>query len=217
MKRTLLLLATAAMFAACAEKPAATLKEAFENDFYIGTAMNVQQIFEIDKAESELVARHFSAIVAENCMKSEEIHPEKNRYFFDEADAFVAFGEKHGMFITGHTLVWHSQLAPWFPYNEAGEMTYTSIYGTVKAVIAKLVAPYDGKTYTNLVFDGELEDSNKVISAQDTWSNATLTLDANGFGFCTSYPYRGFTQISMVDPATGRINITIYDIIFVIQ
>ena len=94
-------------------------------------------------------------------------------------------------------------------------MTYTSIYGTVKAVIAKLVAPYDGKTYTNLVFDGELEDSNKVISAQDTWSNATLTLDANGFGFCTSYPYRGFTQISMVDPATGRINITIYDIISV--
>ena len=98
-------------------------------------------------------------------------------------------------------------------YNAAGLMTYTSEYGTVERVIAKLVAPYDGKTYANLVFDGELEESNKVVTAQDTWSNATLTLDANGFGFCTSYPYRGFTQITMVDAETGRINITIYDII----
>lgn len=146
MKRTLLLLATAAMFAACAEKPAATLKEAFENDFYIGTAMNVQQILEIDKAESELVAHHFSAIVAENCMKSEEIHPEKNRYFFDEADAFVAFGEKHGMFITGHTLVWHSQLAPWFPYNDAGEkVSREEMVARLKDHISTVVGRYKGR------------------------------------------------------------------------
>ena len=109
--------------------------------------------------------------------------------------------------------VWTATETTAATYNAAGLMTYTSEYGTVERVIAKLVAPYDGKTYANLVFDGELEDSNKVVTAQDTWSNATLTLDANGFGFCTSYPYRGFTQITMVDAETGRINITIYDII----
>ena len=108
--------------------------------------------------------------------------------------------------------VWTATVTTPATYNAAGVMTYSSIYGTVEAAITKLVAPYDGKTYTNLVFDGELEDSNKVVVAQDTWSNATLTLDANGFGFCTSYPYRGFTQITMVDAATGRIDITIYDI-----
>ena len=109
--------------------------------------------------------------------------------------------------------VWTATETTAATYNAAGLMTYTSEYGTVERVIAKLVAPYDGKTYANLVFDGELKDSNKVVTAQDTWSNATLTLDANGFGFCTSYPYRGFTQITMVDAETGRINITIYDII----
>ncbi|MBQ8414299.1 MAG: InlB B-repeat-containing protein [Clostridia bacterium] len=108
--------------------------------------------------------------------------------------------------------VWTATVATPATYNEAGVMTYSSIYGTVDVAIAKLVAPYDGKTYTNLVFDGELEESNKVVTAQDTWSNATLTLDANGFGFCTSYPYRGFTQIRMVDAETGRIDIVIYDI-----
>ena len=108
--------------------------------------------------------------------------------------------------------VWTATIATPATYNEAGVMTYTSEYGTVERVIAKLVAPYDGKTYTNLVFDGELEDSNKAVTAQDTWSNATLTLDANGFGYCVSYPYRGFTQIRMVDAETGRIDIVIYDI-----
>ena len=111
--------------------------------------------------------------------------------------------------------VWTANVVSAATYNEAGSMTYTSVYGTVTVAIAKLVAPYDGKTYTNLVFDGELEDSNKVVNAQDTWGNATLTLDENGFGFCQSYPYRGFTQITMVDAETGRINITIYDILTV--
>ena len=112
------------------------------------------------------------------------------------------------------TTVWTAEVTTLATYNAKGEMTYTSLlYGTYTAEIAKLVAPYDGKTYANLVFDGELEDSNKVTVAQDTWSGATLTLDENGFGFCTSYPYRGFTQITMVDPETGRINVTIYDII----
>ena len=109
--------------------------------------------------------------------------------------------------------VWTATVVSAANYNEAGLTKYESEYGVVEVVVAKLVAPYDGKTYTNLVFDGELEDSNKVVVAQDTWSNATLTLDANGFGFCTSYPYRGFTQITMVDAATGKIDITIYAIV----
>ena len=109
--------------------------------------------------------------------------------------------------------VWTATVIEPATYNEAGLKSYSSIYGEVNVAITKLVAPYDGKAYTNLVFDGEIDNTNKVISAEDTWSGATLVLDENGFGFCTSFPYRGFTQITMVDPETGRINITIYDII----
>ena len=146
MKRNLMLLATAAILTACAEKPATTLKEAFEDKFYIGTAMNVPQILGLDKEGAALTAEHFSAIVAENCMKSEEIHPEKDRYFFDEADAFVAFGEEHGMFITGHTLVWHSQLSPWFPYDEAGnKVSREEMIARLKDHISTVVGRYKGR------------------------------------------------------------------------
>ena len=109
------------------------------------------------------------------------------------------------------TSVWTATVIEAPDYNKAGMASYASEYGTLEAAVAKLVAPYDGKTYSNLIFDGELEDSNKAVSAQDTWSGVTITLDANGFGYCQSYPYRGFTQITMVDAETGRINITIYD------
>ena len=58
--------------------------------------------------------KHFNSIVAENAMKSANIHPEENRYYWDDADAFVKLGEDNGMFIIGHCLVWHSQCSPWF-------------------------------------------------------------------------------------------------------
>ena len=114
--------------------------------------------------------------------------------------------------VLGDTGVWTATETVVADYNKAGLMTYTSEFGKVEVVVAKLVAPYDGKTYTNLVFEGTLEESNKVVGAQASWSGATLTLDENGFGYSSAYPYRGFTKITMVDAATGRIDITIYEI-----
>lgn len=146
MKQILWLCAVVALFSACAERSATTLKEAFEDKFYIGTAMNMRQIRGEDSAGAAIAVAHFNAIVAENCMKSAEIHPEKDRYFFDEADAFVAFGEEHGMFITGHTLVWHSQLSPWFPYDEAGKkVSREEMIARLKDHISTVVGRYKGR------------------------------------------------------------------------
>jgi len=36
-----------------------------------------------------------------------------NGYSFEPADRYVEFGEKNGMFIVGHCLVWHSQTPRW--------------------------------------------------------------------------------------------------------
>ena len=51
--------------------------------------------------------RQFNSITAENVMKAESINPRPGVFNFGPADAFVAFGESNGMFIVGHTLVWH--------------------------------------------------------------------------------------------------------------
>jgi endo-1,4-beta-xylanase len=50
-------------------------------------------------------------------MKNGPMHPTENEYNFKDADAFVKFGVDNGLTITGHCLIWHSQLAPWFCYD----------------------------------------------------------------------------------------------------
>ena len=125
MRKILLsLLAGSAMaFSSCSEKAvseAPTVKSTFGDRFLIGAAVNTSQMNGTDTAGANVVKKHFNAIVAENCMKSEEIHPEKNRYYWGAADSLVNFGQENNIAVTGHCLIWHSQLAPWFPYDDEG-------------------------------------------------------------------------------------------------
>ena len=96
------------------------LKEAFADKFLIGTALNVPQITGQNPETMDVVREHFNAIVAENCMKSSRIQPEKAQFNFSLSDQFVKFGEKNDMSITGHTLIWHSQAPDWFFKDDEG-------------------------------------------------------------------------------------------------
>ncbi len=89
-----------------------SLKDAFKNDFLIGAALNATQIEEKDPEAKKFIPAQFNAISPENVLKCEVIHPGWNEYNFNLADKYVAYGQKHKMFIVGHTLIWHSQLAP---------------------------------------------------------------------------------------------------------
>jgi endo-1,4-beta-xylanase len=106
---------------AIAAKPPASLKEVYRDAFLMGTALNEEIVASEDPAAAEIVLRHFNSITAENVMKAEPINPEPGVYNFGPADAFVEFGEKHGMFIVGHTLVWHNQTPAWFFQDAQGE------------------------------------------------------------------------------------------------
>ena len=135
--------------AACSAPPQAelpSLKGCCGDRFLIGTALNAPQILGLDTAGIAVVRRHFNAIVAENCMKCEEIHPEEDRYDFELADRFVAFGEQHGMTVTGHCLIWHSQLAPWFCVDEAGnDVSPEVLKQRMHDHIATVVGRYKGR------------------------------------------------------------------------
>lgn len=87
-----------------------TLKQAFDENFFIGTALNTRQINETDESTNALIKAQFNAITAENVMKAENLHPKWGEYDFDAADKFVDYGRKNDMHIVGHTLIWHSQL-----------------------------------------------------------------------------------------------------------
>lgn len=108
MKRNVVFL-LACMFAMAGALPVSagstkTLKDVLGRYFLVGAAMNVDQIWNRTPDETNVVKNNFNSIVAENCMKGEEIHPEENRFFWDDADRFVKFGHDNGLAIIGHCL-----------------------------------------------------------------------------------------------------------------
>lgn len=135
------------------------MKDAYAGKFYIGTALNQGQITGRDTASIRVVKENFSAIVAENCMKIESIQPQEGVFDFDLADQFVEFGEKNGLFITGHTLMWHSQVPAWFFKDSQGnEVTREVLIERMKKHITTLVTRYKGRVKGWDVVNEAIED-----------------------------------------------------------
>lgn len=123
-----------------------SLKDAVGDQFLIGVALNTRQTSVGDSLSQNLVKRHFTAIVPENCMKMEVIHPEENRYDFSKADELVNFGISNGLVVTGHCLIWHSQLAPWFCVDKEGKPVSAEVLKKrMKEHIYTVVKRYKGK------------------------------------------------------------------------
>lgn len=136
-----------------------TVKDHFKNDFLIGAAIPVPHVSGLDPKADSVVSLHFNSVVAENCMKCEKIHPEADRYFWDDADAFVKYGEDRDMAVIGHCLVWHSQLAPWFPYDENGKYVSAEVLKErMKDHIYTIVGRYKGRIHGWDVVNEAIED-----------------------------------------------------------
>lgn len=97
------------------------LKNVYKDAFLIGAAVTPAITSGADKSSQDILLRHFNSITVENVMKAALINPEPGVYNYAPADEYVAFGEKHKMFIIAHTLVWHNQCPPWFFTNSAGK------------------------------------------------------------------------------------------------
>ena len=109
-----LALAGATQRSTASAQSATTLKDAYRDAFTIGAAINAATALGTDSATQRLVLREFNTITADNFQKAALVNPRPGEYDFRAGDAFVALGERHAMFIVGHTLVWHNQTPPWF-------------------------------------------------------------------------------------------------------
>lgn len=122
------------------------LKDVFKDNFLIGSAINQYQVAGEDTVALNLVKKHFNTVVAENVMKSQEISPEKGIYDWKLADEFVDWGTKNDMFVVGHCLVWHSQMAPWLVYDQDGKyVTPEVLRQNLHDYITAVVSRYKGK------------------------------------------------------------------------
>ena len=160
------------------------LKDVFKENFLIGTALNVNQILEKDSVQSALIATEFSSVTPENVMKSLLIHPQRDTFNFEMPDKLVALAEKNNMHIQGHTLVWHSQLSPFFK-----EITdSTEMVEVLTNHINTIVGRYKGKINAWDVVNEALNDDGTL--------RKTVFLDVLG----DDYLSLAFKLAEKVDP-----------------
>jgi len=123
-----------------------TLRTAFKDAFLVGAALNAAQFSGRDTLGAALVAAHFSSITPENVLKWQSVHARPGTYDFAAPDRYVAFGERHGMFIVGHTLVWHNQTPRWVFQDSSGNpVSRDTLLARLRDHIHTVVGRYRGR------------------------------------------------------------------------
>lgn len=144
------------------------LKNMFKNRFYIGVALNEKQFSGREPRSTKIVEKHFNSLTPENCLKWEQVHPQPDRYDFKPADTFVEFGEQRGMFLVGHTLIWHQQTPAWVFHDDNGEpVDRETLLRRMKEHIYTVVGRYKGRIHGWDVVNEAFEDDGRF--RQSPW------------------------------------------------
>ncbi len=152
-------LATGIFFALANLGAQPALKDVFKNDFLIGAALNQSQFTGANAIESALVKQQFNTITPENVLKWYSIHPALDRYDFAMGDRYVEFGESNGMFIIGHTLIWHEGTPKWAVEDSEGkpisrEVLLQRMHDHIFTVVGRYQGRVKGWDVVNEAVDG---------------------------------------------------------------
>jgi endo-1,4-beta-xylanase len=97
-----------------------------------------------EDAFRKMLVQQYSIMVAANALKFGPLKPKPESYFFDDADALVAFAQEHKMQFRGHNFVWHEALPPWF----AGTVTKENAKRILTDHILTVGGRYKGKVHS---------------------------------------------------------------------
>ncbi|KAJ4213190.1 NAD(P)H-dependent D-xylose reductase (XR) [Fusarium solani] len=121
---------------------------------HVGTALTLgsdSRTEDIIKGPSE-----FGAITPENAMKWQSVQPRRGEFTFSSADQHANFAVNNNKELRCHTLVWHSQLAPWV---EAGNFDNQTLVKIMEDHINTVAGRYRGKcTHWDVVNEALNED-----------------------------------------------------------
>jgi endo-1,4-beta-xylanase len=146
MRKFIALILLFPLMLACQKTEFESIKDRFQEDFFIGAAVNLAQVTGKEAGADSLLSLHFSSITSENGLKWGPVHPKEEEYNFEFGDAYVAMGEKMGAFIIGHTLVWHQQTPAWVFQNGEGQfLNQVDLIRRMEDHITTVVGRYKGK------------------------------------------------------------------------
>lgn len=130
-----------------------TLSSHFKGLFHLGAAINEDIILGNDQKSQTIVSSEFNSITPENSLKWMFLQPEPNRFNFEVADKYVELGLKNNMYIVGHALVWHSQLADFMQIVDAADEMQQYVTNHVNTVVSRYRGKIDAWDVVNEAFD----------------------------------------------------------------
>lgn len=144
------------------------LKDYYSKYFPIGVAVNMQTI---TSADSVLLLNEFSSITPENDLKMGPLHPKEDQYNWKNADAIVAFAQRHHLKIRGHNLVWHyaSQTPKWIFEDNGKQASKELVLQRLKDHIFTVVNRYKGKIYAWDVANEVISDKKDEYLRNSDW------------------------------------------------
>jgi endo-1,4-beta-xylanase len=148
----------------CTKKESVTtLKDAYKNDFLIGVAMTGNMIKGLEPKATQIIKEQFNSIVSENALKWDSVHPEPNKYTFDQGDSLVAFGERNNMKVIGHCLLWHNQTPKWVFEDAKGKpASRDTLLKRMQDHITTVVSHYKGKIYGWDVLNEAIDENGEL-------------------------------------------------------
>jgi endo-1,4-beta-xylanase len=143
------------------------LKDYYKKYFPIGVSVMPSNL---KGDESELILQQFNSLTPENSMKMGPIHPEENRYYWNDADSIVAFAQRNGLKIRGHALSWHNQTPQWL-FKDSADNTVTKeiLLRRLKEHITSVVSRYKGKIYAWDVVNEAISDKPDEFLRPSLW------------------------------------------------
>jgi endo-1,4-beta-xylanase len=143
------------------------LKDYYSNYFPIGVAVAPNTV----KGESaELIKKEFNSMTPENVMKMGPIHPEKDRFHWEDADAIAEFAQENDLMMRGHALVWHQQHGGWiFEAEDGGKVSKEELLSRMKTHIDSVVSRYKGTIYSWDVVNEAIADNPHEFLRNSEW------------------------------------------------
>lgn len=126
-----------------------TLAQKLKPPRYIGTATESYNILNATAFGREYAkiatSSEFGIYTNENTLKWEVIEPQPGVFNFTLGDRTFQIAKQNGKKMRGHTLVWHSQLAPWVTANN---YTAAELKKVMKRHVQTVASHYRGQIYS---------------------------------------------------------------------
>ncbi|HEU5109642.1 MAG TPA: endo-1,4-beta-xylanase, partial [Micromonosporaceae bacterium] len=106
---------------------------------YYGNALVLEELGS-NAPYTEVARRQFNMVTPGNAMKWETTEPSPGVFDFAPAEQIIAFARQNHDQVRGHTLVWHSQLAPW-----VSQVPQAELRGVMRRHITAEVAHFAGR------------------------------------------------------------------------